>query len=212
MSYPRRELLLRLGYFIAGVAITAVGAAIFVLTATGTDPFGVLMQGTARLLGVSNGTAHMGLNATFLLLILCFARKYIHVGTFASLVVIGPMIDLSTFLLRGFIGEWQPLALRLAISAGGVVLIAFGLSGIINASVGVGANDLISIILSDRLHRQFRWVRIAVDASFVLIGWPLGGVVGIGTVFCVLLIGPVSQFFVPHTGRLLAHLLRRFGE
>ena len=65
------------------------------------------------------------------------------------------------------------------------------------------------ILLSDKLHLQFRWMRVAVDLTFVVSGLLLGGVIGVGTVITALLTGPIVQFFMPRTARLLYSILRR---
>ena len=99
--------------------------------------------------------------------------------------------------------------MRVVIVLASCALIALGLSASINASVGVGANDSLAILLSDKLHLQFRWMRVAVDLTFVVSGLLLGGVIGVGTVITALLTGPIVQFFMPRTARLLYSILRR---
>ncbi|MEM1483860.1 hypothetical protein V6615_03155 [Oscillospiraceae bacterium PP1C4] len=205
------ELLLRQLYFIIGICITAVGAAVFVLTGTGTDPFGMLMQGVAKTFGISNGMAHISINAAYILIILLVDRKYIRIGTFIALFVTGPMIDFASSLLRIFINDSLPYYVRLGITLLSCLVIGFGLACVINASVGMGANDLISVIISDKMRFQFRWVRIVVDATMVVIGYLLGGTIGLGTIACALLIGPTAQFYMPYSGRILYKITRRFA-
>ena len=36
---------------------------------------------------------------------------------------------------------------------------------------GPGPNDLVAVVLSDKLHRKFSMVRIFVDATFVVLGF-----------------------------------------
>lgn len=119
------------------------------------------------------------------------------------------MIDAASRLLRGVIHEGLPFPVRVVIVLASCALIALGLSASINASVGVGANDSLAILLSDKLHLQFRWMRVAVDLTFVVSGFLLGGVIGVGTVITALLTGPIVQFFMPGTARLLYSILRR---
>ena len=54
-------------------------------------------------------------------------------------------------------------------------------------------------------------MRIAVDLAFVVTGFLLGGVIGIGTLLTALLTGPITQFFIPRTARLLYSILRRLA-
>lgn len=208
-AYPAREFILRVLYFCLGTAVCALGCSAFVLSGIGTDPFSMLMQGVARTAHISNGTAHIAINFTLLVLYFFIDRKYIRAGTFAALFITGPMIDAASRLLRGVIHEGLPFPVRVVIVLASCALIALGLSASINASVGVGANDSLAILLSDKLHLQFRWMRVAVDLTFVVSGFLLGGVIGVGTVITALLTGPIVQFFMPRTARLLYSILRR---
>ena len=60
------------------------------------------------------------------------------------------------------------------------------------------------MILSDKIERvEFRWVRVACDLFFVVLGFLLGGTVGVGTIAAVCLTGPLVQFWLPITGKLV---------
>ena len=65
----------------------------------------------------------------------------------------------------------------------GCVILSIGMSIVIKSNAGTGPNDLIAIILTDKLQKfQFRWVRMTCDLFFVILGYILGGTVGVGTV------------------------------
>lgn len=206
------EVLTRLVLFLVGMAVIATGTSIFVLSDTGSDPFAVFMQGVARTLHLSNGIAHMGINFVYLLVILIFARQYIKIGTVAAIFICGPIIDLVSSLLSPLINDGLPFWLRVIVMLLGCVVMGFGLAMVINADVGVGPNDLASIVISDKTHIAFRWVRIAVDLTLVTAGFLLGGVIGVGTIAGALLTGPVTQFFSPFhlkaTRRITGSVLR----
>ena len=53
-------------------------------------------------------------------------------------------------------------------------------------------------------------MRVIVDASFVLLGFLLGGVAGAGTLVCMFLVGPVAGFFLPLNGRWIDALVKEF--
>ena len=42
-----------------------------------------------------------------------------------------------------------------------------------------------------------RLVRTSLEITVVVLGFALGGIVGVGTVLYALLIGPIVQFFLP---------------
>ncbi len=205
-----KNLTVRTVLFALGSFIISIGVSAFVLTDTGSDTFSVFMQGVARTLGVSNGMAHILINLTMIIGILIFTKGYIKLGTIAALVIMGPSIDFVSYLLGGIITAATPFYLRLIIMALACVVCAFGLAVIICADIGIGANDLMSVILSDKAKIQFRWARISVDATLVVVGFFLGGVVGIGTIVNIILIGPIAQFFMPHVKKSTASIVNRF--
>ena len=99
------------------------------------------------------------------------------------------------------------LAIRAIVMVLGCVVLSIGMSVVINSQAGTGPNDLIAIVISDKLPKiQFRFVRIGCDVFFIIIGFLLGGVVGIGTVVAAFLTGPLVQFWLPKTKALIKKL------
>jgi len=76
-----------------------------------------------------------------------------------------------------------------------------------SANIGVAPNDLIPLMLQEKLKCQYKWIRITLDLSYLIIGFLLGGVVGIGTVISALCQGPIIQFFMPKIDKILKPFL-----
>ncbi|MBQ6074700.1 MAG: YitT family protein [Lachnospiraceae bacterium] len=104
----------------------------------------------------------------------------------------GPIIDLFTSLLAPLFARTRSLPVRIPVLILGCVILAYGMTIVIKSDAGTGPNDLVAIVISDRLHRRFSIVRIIVDVCFVAAGWLLGGTFGAGTVICAALVGPVA--------------------
>ena len=120
-------------------------------------------------------------------------------------------MDFFTRLLSAQIHSQLSLSVRIAVSVLGCVILAAGMSLVIQSDAGTGSNDLVAVILTDKLKRfQFRWVRMGCDAVFMIIGLILGGTVGLGTVLAVFLVGPVAQWFMPHSERLVKRCFSTF--
>ena len=64
--------------------------------------------------------------------------------------------------------------------------------------MGVAPNDALYLAISNRTGKPYGPVRMTVDAVFLAAGFLLGGVVGIGTVVCVVALGPMVQFVMDH--------------
>ena len=212
-----REWLIRILILMVGLTIAHLGVTLFLLTELGSDPFNVLIQGLFRTLSawtgwrvLSHGRVHIAVSLLIILILLLTDRRYIKVGTVLCMVCGGPIIDFFTLLLTPLFPQDMALPLRIAILAAGCVNLAYGMTIVIKSDAGTGPNDLVAIVISDKLHAKFSLVRIIVDACFIAVGWLLGGTFGIGTVICAALVGPVAGVFLPYNQRIIERLLHTF--
>lgn len=214
-SRTLRQWIAGLAVLLAGLTIAHFGVTLFLLSNLGSDPFTVLVQGISSLTGLGIGTCHVGMLVLLLIVMLIFTRGYVKPGSFVCAFCGGWIIDFFLWVLSGRLGENSPLWLRIICMVAGCIILAFGMSLVMASRSGTGPNDLVAMILSDkigsRIHLQFRWVRLLCDAVFVGLGWALGGVVGVGTVVAVLLVGPVVQFFLPLSSRIANVCIRDGG-
>ncbi len=75
-----------------------------------------------------------------------------------------PIIDFFTWFLGDFINADSTLPWRILGMILGCVILSIGMSIVIKSNAGTGPNDLIAIILTDKLQKfQFRWVRMTCD-------------------------------------------------
>ena len=116
--------------------------------------------------------------------------------------------DFFTRLLSDFINAGNPFAVRILTLAAGCVILAFGMTIVIKSDAGTGPNDLVAIVISDKLSRPFGLIRIIVDVCFVAIGFLLGGAVGIGTIISAFLVGPVAGKFLPYSEKIVDYSLK----
>ena len=199
-----------------GLTIAHLGVTLFLLTELGSDPFNVLIQGLFRTLSsltawsfLSHGRVHIAVSLLIILILLLTDRSYIKIGTVLCMVCGGPIIDFFTLLLTPLFRQITTLPVRIAILALGCVILAYGMTIVIKSDAGTGPNDLVAIVISDKLHRKFSIVRIVVDVCFVAAGWLLGGTFGVGTIICAALVGPVAGVFLPRNERIIEGIIRR---
>ena len=193
---------------LVGLTIAHLGVTLFLLAELGSDPFNVMIQGLYRSLPwpdfMTHGYVHMVVSFGIILVLLVVDRSYIRIGTLLCMFLGGPIIDVFTAALGGIINARSPLALRLAALVAGCVILAFGMTVVINSKAGTGPNDLVAVVISDKTRRKFGAVRITVDVCFALTGFLLGGTLGLGTIICAFLVGPAAQVFMPVSGRVCA--------
>ena len=183
-----------------GLTVAHLGVTLFLQSALGTDTFTVFIQGLSRVFGLTVGAVHVIVLCILMVLMLATTKGYVKPGTVVCAFCGGPIIDLFTWMLQGVINEASPMALRIVSMLVGCVVLALGMSIVINSNAGTGPNDLVAIILSDKLEKiEFRWVRVGCDLFFVAAGFLLGGTVGVGTVVAAFCTGPLVQFWLPKT-------------
>lgn len=211
MKRSVKEVCVRLGLLMIGILVTHFGIALFLLSYQGSAPFTTMLQGVSEKLGITVGTLHMLINVVLTVFFFFFIKGYVKIGTVLCALTSGYVIDASTLLLTPIFTPDLAFPLQLCVAAAGCVILAWGLTFIISSDAGTGANDLITVILADKIpNAQFRWCRIGTDVFFAIIGFFTGGILGIGTLFCVFLVGPTAQFFMPSSKKFVAKTLTHF--
>lgn len=210
------NLIKRLVMFFVGMSIIQFGVALFLKTSIGSDSFTVFTEGLATVLNktglkdlsivhmitgraeVTPGVANMIILIVLFIGILIVDRKRIKIGTLICVIGVGPIIDLGVKAVSYFPIESANIFVKMLLVLGGCFIIAVGFSIMSESDIGVAPNDIVPFIIKDKLNCQYRWVRIAFDATFLIVGFILGGKIGIGTIISMLAIGPFIQFCLPY--------------
>lgn len=192
-----------------GLTIAHFGVTLFMLTNLGSDPFNVFVQGLNKLTPFSHGITHMCMCFLIILILLFVDRRYIKAGTLVCMILGGPIIDGFTYLLGDLVNGSMYLPVRLMIVTAACLILAFGMTIVIQSDAGTGPNDLVAVAISEKLYKPFGMVRVIVDFSFVLVGILLGGVFGVGTLFCAFLVGTAAGYFMPVSHQIVEWILER---
>jgi uncharacterized membrane protein YczE len=181
----------RLVLLLSGLALYGVSDGLLVISGLGLDPWDVLHQGLSRAIGLQVGTWAIVVGAVVLLGWIPL-RQRPGLGTVCNVVMIGLVINATLAIVPAP----QVLWLR-----GLVLVTAVGLNGIatgayIGAGLGPGPRDGLSTGIAARGY-SLRVVRTGVEASVLVVGWLLGGTVGVGTVVYALAIGPITHITIP---------------
>jgi uncharacterized membrane protein YczE len=183
----RRILQLLLGLVLYGVSM-----ALLVRGTLGVMPWDVLHQGVARHVPLTFGQVVIVVSMVVLLLWIPI-RQAPGLGTIANAVLIGLVVDPAIALIP----ETDGLAPRLGLVVAGLLLNGMATAMYIGAQLGPGPRDGLMTGLARRTGRSLRLVRTAIEVAVVLVGWALGGVLGVVTVAYALLIGPLTQAMLP---------------
>lgn len=182
----------RLIQLTVGLVLYGASMAMMLRSYLGLMPWDVFHYGVARWLPLSFGGVVIATGLVVLVLWIPL-RQAPGLGTIANAVVIG----LATDATLSFLGRPDALAGRIALMLGGVMLNAFASALYIGAQLGPGPRDGLMTGVVRRTGWSVRLVRTAIEVTVIVVGFVLGGTVGIGTALYALGVGPLIQVFLP---------------
>ena len=180
-GYPRRIAENALG------ALVSSGGIVLMLQANvGLEPWSVLQEGLSKTIGITYGTASMFVGAAVVAVaVLC--GESIGLGTILNILLCAVFIDGIQAL------GWVPLVDSLW---AGVLLLLLGLEILVvgtwlymRTALGSGPRDALMVALARKTGRSVGVCRAVVDVTVIVLGWLLGGRVGVGTVISAVGLG-----------------------
>ncbi|HOA59088.1 MAG: hypothetical protein IPI13_01180 [Actinomycetales bacterium] len=189
---PPRRLTRRLIQLYAGLVTFAFGEALILEAGLGVIPWDVFQQGLVNHWGLTMGTWSIIVGVAVLLLWIPL-RQRPGIGTVSNAIVIGAALDP---MLRA-IEAPESLGWRAAYLVAGILINGVATAAYIGARLGPGPRDGLMTGLVRLTGRSVRLVRTGLEVTVVLIGWALGGNLGLGTVLFAVSIGPVVHVFLP---------------
>lgn len=190
-EYIFRFLKLNFGLFLYGLGIIVTMRANI-----GYAPWEVLHSGISQTLGVSIGLVNTAVGAIIVVIVFLLGEK-IGLGTIFNMFMIGLFLDLILFL--DFIPLFNNFWIGTAVHILGLFIISLGTYFYIASGFGAGPRDSLMVAVTRKTRLPVGLCRGILEISVVLIGWLLGGMVGIGTVISAFAIG----FCVQITFKLL---------
>jgi uncharacterized membrane protein YczE len=182
----------RLTQLFVGLALYGVSLAFVLRAGLGLAPWDVLHQGLAEHLDATVGQMVIGVSFVVLLLWIPL-RERPGFGTFANAVLVGVFVDLTLLVLD----PAQAWPARVLLLLGGVLLNGLATALYIGASLGPGPRDGLMTGLVRRTGRSVRLVRTVIEVTVLVVGFLLGGTVGVGTLLYAFAIGPVAHALLP---------------
>jgi len=186
------RLVRRFSQLLVGLVLYGLTLAMIIRSTLGNSPWDVLHQGLAKHLPMSIGSAVIAMSVVVLLAWIPL-KEMPGVGTILNSVLVG----LSADVFLGLIDAPASTGARSALLVGGVLLNGVATALYIGSQFGPGPRDGLMTGLHRRTGASIQAVRIGLEVSVVIVGWLLGGVVGIGTVAYAVSIGPLVQRLLP---------------
>ena len=177
---------------VIGLFLYGFSLAMMIRAALGVAPWDVLSQGSSLRTGISFGVMTNIIGVVVLLLWIPLRQKP-GIGTVLNVLLVGPSAEVGLAVL----GEPESLWARILLFSCGLVLLALASGLYIGARLGPGPRDGLMTGLHQHFGLPVWFVRTAIEGTVLLLGWLLGGTVGVGTVAFALLIGPLINVALP---------------
>ncbi len=196
----------RWGFFLAGMIIMALGISMTIKgQRLGIGPWDVLHIGLYKKFGLSIGTWNIITGLLIISIVSFIVREWPKLGTWINIVTIGVCIDLFNWLLPEITTLWGQIIIFIL----GIIVMGYGAGIYVSPIMGAGPRDSLMLLLVDKFGFTIKGIRTTIEVVVAILGWLLGGPIGIGTVMIALFIGQIIHYALPQSQKVL---LKCLGE
>ena len=169
----------------ASLFVNGFGVYLTIQANIGASPWDVLNLGISKSLGILYGNASIAVSVTILIIDILLKEPI-------DAFVVGKAVDF--FNLIQAVPPCRSYLTAVPVMLAGLVILGYTQFTYMSASLGCGPRDTLLVGLARRTGRiPIGAVSIALLSTATLIGWLLGGPVGIGTIICAFCAGPIMQ-------------------
>ncbi|MDP8052383.1 YczE/YyaS/YitT family protein [Pasteurella atlantica] len=168
--------------------IFGVGDGMLVLASLGSSPWTVLAQGISLKTHVNIGVVTLLISLCVMLMWLPFKQR-IGLGTILNMVLIALGLGLSV----QFIAPPETMLFRLIFTVCGIVIIGIASAFYLTCHMGAGPRDGLMVGIYQLTGWKVAYIRTSIEIIVCVIGWLLGGVVGISTLLFAFVVGWILQ-------------------
>ena len=172
-------------YLVLGLILFGLGETLLITANQGVSPWTVLAQGLAFQLNLSIGITTFIVSIIVLLLWYPLKQKP-GLGTILNVILISIVID----LLIPILPYPKTMFYQIIQSLIAVLIVGIGSGFYLTANLGPGPRDGLMTGLQKLTNQPIAIIRTVIEITAVVIGFYLGGVVGIGTLLFAFGIGP----------------------
>ena len=168
-----------------GLTLFGLGEALLIKSNLGVTPWTVFAEGVAKNFDISIGLATFLVSISILILWIPLKQK-IGIGTISNAIIIAFTIDLFVYLLP----HNTVMFLSIFEMISGILLVGVGSGIYLITNLGPGTRDGLMKGISENFQKPIYIIRLSIEIIVVILGWLLGGTVGLGTLMFAIFIGP----------------------
>ena len=157
----------------------------------GSAPWDVLNLGLSKTFGVLYGTASIAVSL-FILVIDVLLREPIGIALLIDAFTVGKAVDFFNFI--DIVPTPKTLVGSIVMTVVGLFILGYTEYFYMSAALGCGPRDTLIVGLTKHVKKlSYGGMTVIVHAIVTTAGFLLGGKVGIGTLLCAALTGPIIQ-------------------
>lgn len=191
-----KQFLIRFLRLILGLFLYSLGIVVTMNANIGYAPWDAFHVGLGKATGISIGTASILTGVVIVIITIVLGEK-LGLGTILNMVLIGVFLDM--IMAFHIIPVLNNMPLGIIMLVAGLFIIALASYFYIGSGFGAGPRDSLMVALTRKTGLPIGVCRGSIELIAALIGWILGGMLGVGTVISAMVIG----FCVQTTFKLL---------
>lgn len=186
-----KKIALRFIRLFVGYFVCAVGMVMTINANIGVSPWDVFHQGLGNVFNLPIGKASI-IAGLIIVIIDIFLGQNIGWGTVFNMIFIGIFVGFLMFnkLIPIFDAFFPSFIMMLL----GMLVLGYGCYIYIGAGFGAGPRDGLMVALTKKTNKSVRFVKNSVEILATVVGYFLGGSVGIGTAIMSIAGGYFFQF------------------
>lgn len=191
MNTTRKSILKNTLLTTVGLFFFGFGIYLTIQANIGVAPWDALSLGLSKTFGIKYGTASISVSFIILFIDIILGEQ-IGIGMVLDALLVGKAVDLFNYI--NIVPPQQKLFPSLIIMTAGMFIMGFTQYLYMKAGLSCGPRDSLLVGLSRRIKKvPIGVISICILAIVTLVGWLLGGAIGIGTLICAFLVGPIMQ-------------------
>ena len=192
LKFDKKNMPLRIGFFLVGLLIMGLGISLIAISNFGNGPWDAVNIGLSEKTGLSIGLC---MNIVALIQIIIggiINKEFPNIATMITSISLGLFIDFWILFLGGI--EVTSYIMQFGVFILALPVISIGISIYLVSKLPNTPLDYFMLALKSKLNLSLMTSKITSESIGLVLGFMLGGTIGIGTIIIILAIGPMIQY------------------
>ena len=188
MNKPEIRKLLQV---LLGTGFISLAVTLLITAHNGADTISIFLLGFLNIFDIPFWIASLIFNIIVLCIVAIFNREELGIGSLINGLGLGLLIGIFEPVMdQVFVNiSWYPIMAVIVAP----ILFGVGAGIYVSSNKGSAALEALTQLIFKYSRLSLKAIRMGLDATMVVVGMSLGAPIGIGTLICVITIGPVFE-------------------